>query len=193
MVIRPSMERLRMASPRYSRTKPWPPPVPIFAITARMTSLAVTPGRRVPSTVIAMVLKGFRGSVWVASTCSTSEVPMPKARAPNAPWVEVCESPQTTVSPGWVRPSWGPTTWTMPCSASPSGCRRTPNSAALARRVSIWVREVGSAIGLSISSVGVLWSSVAIVRSGRRTGRPARRRPSKAWGLVTSWTRCRSM
>src|SRR5213080_3610936 len=33
---------------------------------------------------------------------------------------------------------------------------------------------------------------VATVRSGRRTRRPARRRPSKAWGEVTSWTRWRS-
>ena len=38
---------------------------------------------------------------------------------------------------------------------------RTPNSSALRRRVSIWVREVMSAIGLSMSIVGVLWSSVA--------------------------------
>ncbi|MNW64463.1 hypothetical protein D3C74_427470 [compost metagenome] len=56
-------------------------------------------------TVIAMVLKGASGRVWVASTCSTSEVPMPNARAPNAPWVEVCESPHTTVRPGMVSPS----------------------------------------------------------------------------------------
>ena len=118
---------------------------------------------------------------------------MPIARAPNAPWVEVCESPHTTVRPGWVRPSCGPTTCTMPCSASPSGCRRTPNSAQLARRVSICVRLTGSAIGLSISSVGVLWSSVAIVRSGRRSFRPASRSPSKACGEVTSWMRWRSM
>src|SRR4051794_27442313 len=33
---------------------------------------------------------------------------------------------------------------------------------------------------------------VAIVRSGRRTRRPARRRPSNACGDVTSWTRWRS-
>ena len=29
---------------------------------------------------------------------------MPKASAPNAPWVEVWLSPHTTVMPGWVRP-----------------------------------------------------------------------------------------
>ena len=34
---------------------------------------------------------------------------------------------------------------------------------------------------------------IAIVRSGRRTFRPAARRPSKACGLVTSCTRWRSM
>jgi hypothetical protein len=42
-----------------------------------------------------MVLGRACGSVWVASTCSTSDVPMPNAIEPNAPWVEVCESPQT--------------------------------------------------------------------------------------------------
>ena len=47
-------------------------------------------------------------SVWVASTCSTSLVPMPNASAPNAPCVAVCESPQTIVMPGWVTPSSGP-------------------------------------------------------------------------------------
>jgi len=36
-------------------------------------------------------------------------------------WVDVCESPQTIVMPGWVMPSCGPMTWTMPCSASPIG------------------------------------------------------------------------
>ncbi len=79
--------------------------MPILAITARMMSFAVTPGFSVPSTLIAIVLNGLSGSVWVAMTCSTSLVPMPNAIAPNAPWVEVCESPQTTVMPGIVRPS----------------------------------------------------------------------------------------
>ena len=102
---------------------------------------------------------------------------MPNAIAPKAPWVEVCESPQTIVMPGWVRPSCGPTTCTMPCSTSPSGCSRTPNSAAFLRSVSTWVRETGSAIGLSKSRVGTLWSSVARVRSGRRTGAAGQPQP----------------
>ena len=153
----------------------------------------MTPSGRLPLTVTAMVLGLACISVWVASTCSTSEVPMPKAMEPKAPWVEVWESPQTIVIPGWVSPSCGPTTWTMPWSTSPSGCRRTPNSAAFLRSVSTWVRETGSAIGWSTFSVGTLWSSVASVRSGRRTVRPASRSPSKACGEVTSWMRWRSM
>jgi hypothetical protein len=45
----------------------------------------------------------------------------------------------------------------------------------------------------SRSWVGVEWSAVATVRSGCLTVSPRRRRPSNAWGLVTSWTRWRSM
>ena len=41
--------------------------------------------------------------------------------------------------------------------------------------------------------VGTLWSTTASVFSGWRTLRPVMRRPSKACGLVTSWTRWRSM
>ncbi len=81
------------------------------------------------------------GRVWVASTCSTSLVPMPKARAPNAPWVEVWLSPHTMVMPGWVRPCSGPITWTMPWSGLPIGYSVMPNSAQLARRTSTCLRR----------------------------------------------------
>jgi hypothetical protein len=128
---------------------------------------------------------------------------MPNASAPKAPWVAVCESPQTIVMPGWVRPSCGPITCTMPCCWSPSDRICTPNSAQFFRSVSICVRDVVSRIvnrsprrvlkAGSAYPVGVLWSSVASVRSVRRTRRPAIRSPSKACGLVTSCSRCRSM
>ena len=104
IVIRASIDSASMALPRYSMTWPWPPPVPIWAMTARMTSFAETPGGSSPSTVTAICLGRYCGSVWVASTCSTSLVPMPNASAPNAPCVEVWLSPQTIVMPGWVRP-----------------------------------------------------------------------------------------
>ena len=54
----------------------------------------------------------------MASTCSTSLVPMPNASAPNAPCVAVWLSPQTTVMPGCVSPSSGPITCTMPCAVA---------------------------------------------------------------------------
>ena len=116
MVMRPSIESARMAEPAYSMTQPVAPSVPILPMMARMMSLAVTPWGSLPSTAMRKVLGLDCGSVCVASTCSTSLVPMPKASAPNAPWVEVCESPQTMVMPGLVMPSSGPMTWTMPWS-----------------------------------------------------------------------------
>jgi hypothetical protein len=118
-VMRPSIESERMAAPRYSITEPIPPPVPMRPMMASTTSFADTPGGSSPSTVTAIVPGLDCGRVCVARTCSTSDVPMPNARAPNAPWVDVCESPQTIVIPGWLRPCSGPITWTMPWLTSP--------------------------------------------------------------------------
>ena len=42
----------------------------------------------------------FCQSVCVISTCATSDAPMPKAKAPKAPCVEVWLSPQTISRPG---------------------------------------------------------------------------------------------
>ena len=95
-------------------TWPVPPAVPIRPMMASAMSFAPTPGPGVPSTVTRMFFERGMRSVCVARTCSTSDVPMPKASAPKAPWVEVWLSPQTMVMPGWVRPCSGPTMWTMP-------------------------------------------------------------------------------
>src|SRR5205085_1528278 len=113
-VMRPSMERPRMVLPAYSITWPVPPAVPILPMMARIRSLGVTPTGSLPSTRTSMFLAVFWISVWVASTCSTSDVPMPKARQPKAPCVAVWLSPQTTVVPGWVMPCSGPMMCTMP-------------------------------------------------------------------------------
>ena len=83
-------------------------------MTARIRSFAVAPSASGSSIVIAMVSGRCWCSVWVASTCSTSLVPIPKASAPSAPWVDVWLSPHTTVMPGWVSPISGPITWTIP-------------------------------------------------------------------------------
>ena len=91
-----------------------PPAVPILPIRAKIKSFAVQPFGSAPLTVIRMFFNGLCNSVWVASTCSTSDVPMPKASAPKAPCVEVWLSPQTTVVPGNVKPCSGPMMWTIP-------------------------------------------------------------------------------
>jgi len=68
-VIRPSIDRPRMADPRYSTTWPTPPPVPMRPMIARMMSLAVTPAGSAPSTVTDIALGHTAGKVCVASTC----------------------------------------------------------------------------------------------------------------------------
>ena len=88
-VIRSSMDIAAMAGPAYSMACPTPPAAPIFAMMARMTSLALTPAGRVPVTVIRITLGFFCQRHPVARTCSTSVEPMPNASAPKAPWVAV--------------------------------------------------------------------------------------------------------
>ncbi len=99
-----------------------------------------------------MFLAFFWISVCVASTCSTSDVPMPCASAPNAPCVEVWLSPQTMVVPGSVKPCSGPITWTMPWRLSNSLKYSMPNSLAFsaitlhlldAFRIGIGLRTIG--------------------------------------------------
>ena len=192
MVIRCSMVSARMASPRYSNTWPVPPPTPIRAISARMMSLLLTPGARRPSIRTSYVFGSRWRRVWVASTISTSLVPIPNASAPNAPCVLVCESPQTMVIPGWVSPICGPITWTIPCDGEPIPWSGTPNSRQLSSSLEIWAAAAMSSMGRSRGVVGIEWSAVATVCDGRRTVRPRWRSPVKACGEVTSWTRWRS-
>ena len=118
---------------------------------------------------------------------------MPKASAPNAPCVLVCESPQTIVMPGWVSPSCGPMTWTMPWLGEPMPWSGMPNSAQFVSSCVIWAAAIASMIGRLRGVVGIEWSAVATVWPGRRTPMPRARRPEKACGLVTSCTRWRSM
>jgi hypothetical protein len=70
--------------------------------------------------------------------------------------------------------------------------RRTRRSCGAASRPG--AARLGSAIGRDRRAVG---RDVVVLGGEREVGpahrRPARRRPSNACGLVTSWTRCRSM
>ena len=65
------------------------PEVDNFAIIYKATSLGVTPFPNCPFTLMRIFL-GFGCIIHcVESTISTSEVPIPNAMAPKAPWVEV--------------------------------------------------------------------------------------------------------
>ncbi len=128
---------------------------------------------------------------WVASTSRTWLVPMPKAIAPTAPCVAVWLSPHAMVMPGWVRPSSGPITCTIPCLPLSSPKNGTPLCCALRVRWTVISSATSSANGRCCAVVGMMWSRVAKVRAGIRTGTLSSRRAWNAWGEVTSWIRWR--
>jgi len=66
-----------------------PPAVPIFPMICKITSFDVTPIGNDPLTLILKFFYFFLTKVCVAKTCSTSDVPIPNAKAPNAPCVAV--------------------------------------------------------------------------------------------------------
>ena len=66
-----------------------PPAVPIVPIILSITSFAVTPAGSFPLTFTLKFFYFFCINVCVANTCSTSDVPIPKANAPKAPCVAV--------------------------------------------------------------------------------------------------------
>ncbi len=188
--MRSSMSRALIVSPRYSMTWPVPPATPILPMMARIRSLAVTPAASLPLTLMASV-RGFLCSRHcVANTWPTSVVPMPNASAPRAPCVLVWLSPQTTVLPGWVRPSSGPMMCTMPRRACRSPRSSTPKAAQLTSSSRTCRAAASMAIGAPPKTcsvrVGVEWSMVAKVSSGRRTSSPRSRNTVKACGEVTS-------
>ena len=194
MVIRCSIVSARMASPRYSKTWPVPPPMPIRAISARMMSLALTPGREPavdPDLVGLRVAleQGLGGEDHLDLAR-----PDPERERPERAVGARCASRRTRWScPAGSGPSCGPMTWTMPWLGDADAVER---DAELARSCvsswSIWAAACGSSIGRLRGVVGIEWSAVATVCAGRRTRRPRSRSPVKACGLVTSWTRWRS-
>ena len=155
-VMRASMLRSRIAWPVYSMTWPVPPAVPISPMMARIKSLEPTPKPSSPSTAMRRFRGRLSSRVWVASTCSTSEVPMPMAKQAKAPWVAVCESPHTRVVPGRVKPCSGPMIWTMPWRASVMSNSSTSNAPQLALRASTWMRASSSSMPCERSVVGTL-------------------------------------
>ena len=195
-VMRPSIDSARMAEPRYSTMWPMPPPVPMRPMMARMMSLAVTPagsvavdGDRRASSAVCW------GSVCVASTCSTSLVPMPNAERAERAVGRRCGCRRTRSScPAASAPARARSRARCPGRHRPSGRVRDAELGGVGPQgLDLLAADRDRRSVGRCRSVGTLWSSVATVRSGRRTPRPVMRRPSKACGDVTSWTRWRSM
>ena len=85
IVMRPSIESSRIASPAYSMTWPVPPAVPISPMMARMMSLAVTPAGSLPSTRTSMFFalrstgrRAQGGTCWCASMASCRQASPPR-------------------------------------------------------------------------------------------------------------------
>ena len=84
-VILPSILISWIVSPQNSIAYPVPPAVPIFPIMYSARSFALTFLANSPLISIFIFLALFCQRHPVASTCSTSEVPIPNASAPRAP------------------------------------------------------------------------------------------------------------
>ena len=198
MVMRPSIDRSRMALPANSMAWPLPPAVPILPMMASTMSLAVTPAaacrRRAPA---------CSSSSWRPGTGWPARARLPRCR---------CHGPAHRRRRGWRcasrrRPRSCPAGWRPAPGRSRGRCpggqsfilnSRMPKSSQLSSRVCTWMRDTSSAMASrppwrSALVVGTLWSGVAMLASMRHGLRPARRRPSKAWGEVTSWRMWRSM
>ena len=125
-----------------------PPFTPRSAMMRMMRSFDVDArGQRARAPRSSLTFGRVRDRVCVARMSRICEVPTPKARLPSAPWVEVCESPQAMVMPGWVRPSSGPMMWTIPCSSVPRPKKRMPCSFVLRSMACIIASACSSAKG----------------------------------------------
>ena len=139
-----------------------------------MRSLAVTPARQLAVDGDRHRLGPACGSVWVASTCSTSLVPMPKASAPNAPCVEVCavaaDDRHAGLGQAQLRAD------DVHDALLDVAQRVQPDAelgAVLAQRLDLRAATPGRRSARAMSSVGDVVVLGRDVRSGRRTGRPA--------------------
>ena len=121
------------------------PPAPIWRMTPRMTSFAVTPGGELRR-------RRRRAS---SSACAAAASASPararprrcRCRRPARRTRRACEvwlSPQTIVMPGCVSPCSGPMTCTIPWRPLPRRVQVTPNSSQFCRSASTCAGESGS-------------------------------------------------
>ncbi len=193
-VMRPSIESARMASPAYSMTEPVPPAVPISPMMARMMSLAVTPaGKRavdLDQHVLGLLLDQRLGRQHMLDLRGADAMGQRAEGAMRRGVAVAADDGGAGQGEALL------------------GADDVDDALALVALVEILDAEIGARSSpaprpgcgspprrcpCERSVVGMLWSTTASVFSGERTLRPVMRRPSKACGLVTSWTRWRSI
>ena len=168
----------RMAEPRYSMMWPMPPPVPMAPMMASATSLAVTPGARSPSTVDGHRLRAHLGQRLGGQ--DVLDLAGPDAEGEGAEGA-VCRGVAVAADDrhAGLRPALlgaddvddalvGVAHRVAGDAELGACCRRGPSAAG---------PRSGRPPACRCRWSGTLWSAVATVRSGRRTVRPARRRP----------------
>ena len=181
------------SSRTYSTAWPTPAVTPWRRRMARMTSFAETCSRSEPSTRMRIGRGLTCASVWVASTCATSDVPTPQAkRAECAERRRVAVAADERASrqapvPARRRPRARCLAAGRRCRTG--GCRARCNSRAGSGRT-----RCPPALVVSVrpGSVDRIWSCVANVCDGCATLRPVARSWRNASALLTSCTRWRS-
>jgi hypothetical protein len=156
IVIRPSIERARMAEPRYSMIEPIPPPVPMRADDREDHVLggdaAAAPRRRHRHRPRPLLGQRLRREDVLDLARADAEGERPEGAVGRGVAVAA-----DIVMPGSVSPMLGP----IDVDDALAGCahrvERIPNSAQL-RAASTCVARCGSAIGGRCRSSGTLWS-----------------------------------
>ena len=183
--MRPAMSSARIVSPVYSMTWPLPPAVVILPMIASTMSLAEQPKPSVPDTSICMFFAGRCSSVWVAMhvlDLRRADAEGQRAQRAMGRGVAVAahergaRQRQAKLRPDDVHDA-------LP-HIEDRDIRHPELDDVLLQRLHLDAAVLFLDVGRRCAqpTVGMLWSATAMVRSGRRSLRPARRRPSNACG-----------
>ena len=184
----------RIASPRYSKTWPVPPPTPIRAMSARMMSLAADAGSEPPVDAHLVGLRVPLEQRLGREHHLDLARPDPERERTERTVGRSCASRRRRSSCRAASgPSCGPMTWTMPWWGEPMPWSGIPNSAQFVSSCLDLGRghRVEDRQAAVVGRDRVVRGRHRLRRAGGRA-RPRSRSPEKACGLVTSWTRCRS-
>ena len=163
----------RIVEPRYSMTWPMPPPVPIWPMTARITSLAVTPAGSSPSTFTAIHFgRDLRERLGGEDVLDLARADAEGERAERAVGRGVAVAAHDRHA-GQRAALLGPDDVDDALAGvAHREVRDAELGRVLAQHLDLAGRDRDRRSAGRCRPVGTLWSSVAIVSSGRRTVRP---------------------